>query len=194
MRINNNIGSVNAQSAFATNNATQSKAMLRLATAMRINNASDDAAGLSVSEGLRAQVRQNQMSQRNAGDGMAMLQIADAGSQQITDSLQRMRELAIQSGNGTLNANDRKAIQDEYSQLQQQISGVAESTTYNGQPLLKGGPGASFEVGGQAGSDTIGFQMPPICPATWDWEPWIPRQTPKAPWMGSTRHSNRWRA
>jgi flagellin len=158
MRINNNIGSINAQSAFAANNATQAKSMLRLATAMKINNASDDAAGLAVSESLRAQVRGNQMSQRNAGDGLAMLQIADTGSQQITDSLQRMRELAIQSGNGTLNDNDRKAIQDEYSQLQQQISGVAESTTYNGQPLLKGGAGVSFQVGDQSGSSTIGFQ------------------------------------
>lgn len=158
MRINNNTSSIDAQSAFAANNATQAKSLLRLATAMRINNASDDAAGLSVSENLRAQVRGVQMSQRNAGDGLAMLQIADSGSQQITDSLQRMRELAIQSGNGTLNDNDRKAIQEEYGQLQQHISSVAESTTYNGQPLLKGGQGVTFQVGDSTGSGTIGFE------------------------------------
>ncbi len=160
MRINSNENSLAAQSSLRKVDASRSKSLERLATALRINRASDDAAGLSVSESLRSMIRDNQMSQRNASDGLAMLQIADSGGQQITDSLQRMRELAIQSANGTLNDRDRKAIQAEYSQLQQQISGVAQSTTYNGQPLLSGGAsGVSFQVGSGSAS-TIAFQNP----------------------------------
>ena len=160
MRINSNNNSTIAQSALAQANAAGSKSLQRLATGMRINRASDDVAGLSSSESLRAMVRDNQMSQRNTGDGISMLQIADTGSQQITDSLQRMRELAIQSANGTLKDSDRGAIQAEYQQLQEQISGIAESTTYNGQPLLTGdAAAASFQVSGEAGSSsTISYQ------------------------------------
>jgi len=159
MRINTNENSVRAQASLNNVEASRSKSLERLATALRINRASDDAAGLSVSESLRSMVRDNQMSQRNASDGLAMLQIAESGSQQITDSLQRMRELAIQSSNGTLNDRDRKAIQEEFGQLQQHISGVAESTTYNGKSLLAGGASAvSFQVSGSAGAEaTISF-------------------------------------
>lgn len=159
MRINTNENSARVQASLKNVEASRSKSLERLATALRINRASDDAAGLSASESLRSMVRDNQMSQRNASDGLAMLQIAESGSQQITDSLQRMRELAIQSANGTLNDRDRKAIQQEFAQLQQHISGVAESTTYNGKSLLAGGASAvSFQVSGSAGSEaTISF-------------------------------------
>lgn len=162
MRINSNENSLRAQASLKNVDASRSKSLERLATALRINRASDDAAGLSVSESLRSMVRDNQMSQRNASDGLAMLQIADSGGQQITDSLQRMRELAIQSANGTLNDRDRKAIQEEFAQLQQHISGVAESTTYNGKPLLTGGASSvSFQVSGSAGEgSTVSFANP----------------------------------
>jgi len=158
MRINN-ANSVWMQAALAASDKSASKSLQKLATALRINHASDDAAGLSLSESLRSQIRDSQMSQRNASDGMAMLQIADAGTQQITDSLQRMKELAIQSANGTLNDKDRKAIQAEYAQLQQQISGVAQGTTYNGKPLLSGGAsGMSFQVSGGGDGSVISYQ------------------------------------
>jgi len=158
MRINN-ANSVWTQAALAASDKLASKSLQRLATALCINNASDDAAGLSLSESLRSQIRDSQMSQRNASDGMAMLQIADAGTQQISESLQRMRELAIQSANGTLNDKDRKAIQSEYSQLQQQISGVAQGTTYNGKPLLTGkSSDVSFQVSGDTGGSVISYQ------------------------------------
>lgn len=164
MRINTNENSVRAQASLKNVEASRSKSLERLATALRINRASDDAAGLSVSESLRSMVRDNQMSQRNASDGLAMLQVAESGGQQITDSLQRMRELAIQSANGTLNDRDRKAIQEEFAQLQQHISGVAESTTYNGKSLLTGGASASavsFQVSGSAGAgSTVSFANP----------------------------------
>jgi flagellin len=168
MRINN-ANSVWMQAAMSASDKSTSKSLQKLATALRINQASDDAAGLSLSESLRSQIRDSQMSQRNASDGMAMLQIADAGTQQISESLQRMRELAIQSANGTLNDKDRKAIQDEYAQLQQQISGVAQGTTYNGQALLTGGPsGMSFQVAGSGGGSVISYSTGTDLSATLD--------------------------
>lgn len=160
MRVNDNTSSTRAQNTLSSISSSRTKSLERLATAMRINRASDDAAGLSVSEGLRSLVRDNQMSQRNASDGLAMLRIAESGTQQITDSLQRMRELALQSSNGTYNATDRAAMKKEYDALRDEIGRTAESTTYNGQNLLVGGAsGVSFQVSGGAGAgSTISFQ------------------------------------
>lgn len=153
MLVNNNTASMGALNTLASASASRTKTLEKLATALRINRASDDAAGLSVSEGLRAQVRANQMSQRNASDGYAMLQIADGGASQVGDSLQRMRELAIQSQNGTYNATDRQAMQTEYDQLRQEISRTADATTYNGQKLLTGESGPfQFQVSGEQGA------------------------------------------
>jgi len=159
MRINNE-SSTGVQNTLSSISSSRTKSLERLATALRINRASDDAAGLSVSEGLRSLVRDNQMSSRNANDGLAMLQIADSGTQQITDSLQRMRELALQSSNGTYNDTDRKAMQKEYDALRAEIGRTAQSTTYNGQSLLVGGAsGVSFQVSGTAGgASTISYQ------------------------------------
>lgn len=152
MLVNNNEISSKVQNSLASASVSRTKSLERLASALRINRASDDAAGLSVSEGLRSQVRANQMSQRNANDGYAMLQIADSGASQVTDSLQRMRELALQSQNGTYNATDRKAMQTEYDQLRQEITRTADSTTYNGRKLLTGEDAAfTFQVSGQIG-------------------------------------------
>lgn len=156
MLVNNNGASSRAQNSLASASTSRTKSLERLATALRINRASDDAAGLSVSEGLRASIRANQMSQRNANDGYAMLQIADGGASQVGESLQRMRELALQSQNGTYNATDREAMQKEYAQLQEEITRTADSTTYNGQKLLTGVGGPfQFQVsdqGGEAGT------------------------------------------
>jgi len=161
MRINNE-SSTGVQNTLSMLSSSRSKSLERLATALRINRASDDAAGLGVSESLRSQIRDNQMSQRNANDGLGMLQIADSGTQQITDSLQRMKELALQSANGTYNATDRSAMQKEYDALRGSIGQIAQSSTYNGQSLLTGGSsGVSFQVSGDAsGAGTINFQSP----------------------------------
>jgi len=152
MLVNNSSSSSRIQNSLATASTSRTKSLERLATALRINRASDDAAGLSVSEGLRSQIRGDQMAQRNASDGYAMLQIAEGGASQVTDSLQRMRELALQSQNGTYNTTDRAAMQKEYDQLRQEITRTADSTTYNGQKLLTGGPAVSFQVAGQGGA------------------------------------------
>jgi len=153
MLVNNNAALSGTQNTLASASTSRTKSLERLATALRINRASDDAAGLSVSEGLRGSIRANQMAQRNANDGYAMLQIADGGASQVGDSLQRMRELALQSQNGTYNATDRQAMQKEYAQLREEITRTAESTTYNGQKLLTGVGGPfQFQVSDQEGA------------------------------------------
>lgn len=159
MRIYNNVASIGIQNTMATTSGAMQKSLERLSTGLRINRASDDAAGLSVSEGLRSQIRGSQMAQRNANDGLAMLQIAESGTQQITDSLQRMRELAVQSSNGTYSNTDRGYIDQEYSALASEISRIASATTYNGVALLSTATAFSFQVSSAStgSSSTISF-------------------------------------
>jgi flagellin len=159
MRIYNNVSSVQAQNSIGNNNVTLQKSLEKLSTGMRINRASDDAAGLSVSEGLRSQIRGSDMARRNANDGLALLQIADSGTEEITNSLQRMRELAIQASNGTYTNTDRGYIQAEFTALQCEITRIASSTTYNGIDLLSNTSSFSFQVNGMStgSSSTISF-------------------------------------
>jgi flagellin len=159
MRIYNNINATNVQNSLALTNKAMQKSLEKLSTGLRINRASDDAAGLSVSEGLRTQIRGSQMASRNATDGLAMLQIAEAGTQQITDSLQRMRELSIQSANGTYGNTDRGYIQQEFSALASEIVRISLSVTYNGIPLLASTTPFSFQVSSAStgSSSTISF-------------------------------------
>ena len=146
MRIYNNVNSVGIQNTLSNTSSSMQKSLQKLSTGLRINNASDDAAGLSVSEGLRSQIRGSSMAQRNANDGLAMLQIAEAGTSQITDSLQRMRELAVQSSNGTYSNTDRGYIQQEYSALASEVTRIAAATAYNGVALLTYASTFSFQV------------------------------------------------
>lgn len=139
------------------NQARLRSSLEQLSTGLRINRASDDAAGLALSEGLRQQIRGSQMADANTSNGLAMLQIADSGSQQMSDTLGRMRELAIQAANGTYNANDRKAMNAEYQALASEVGSIAESTSYNGIPLLNG-KAVQFQVGSSAGAaDKLSF-------------------------------------
>ncbi|MBK8802122.1 MAG: flagellin FliC [Fibrobacteres bacterium] len=160
MRIYNNVNAINTQNTLLVTNRDMSKSLEKLSTGLRINRASDDAAGLSVSEGLRTQIRGSDMARRNANDGLAMLQIAEAGTQQITDSLQRMRELAIQSANGTYANAERAYIDQEYQALASEISRIALAVTYNGIPLLATTTAFSFQISAAATgtSSTISFQ------------------------------------
>lgn len=160
MKVFNNESSTRIQNTLSSLSSSRTKSLEKLATALRINRASDDAAGLSVSEGLRSIIRENQMAQRNAYDGLGMLQVADSGGQQISDSLQRMRELALQSSNGTYNATDRAAMAKEYNSLRDEIGRIAQGTTFNGQNLLtSGGSGVSFQVASSPdGASTISFR------------------------------------
>lgn len=159
MRIYNNVSSVGIQNNLSTTNANMQKSLQKLSTGLRINTAADDAAGLSVSEGLRSQIRGSQMAQRNANDGLAMLQIAESGTSQITDSLQRMRELAVQASNGTYSNTDRGYIDQEYAALSSEITRIAQATTYNGIALLSTTTAFSFQISAAStgASSTISF-------------------------------------
>ncbi len=159
MRIYNNINSVGIQNTLNVTGTNMTKSLEKLSSGLRINRAADDAAGLSVSEGLRSQIRGSGMAQRNANDGLALLQIAESGTQQITDSLQRMRELAVQSANGTYTNTDRGYIQQEYAALASEINRIASATTYNGIELLSTVSSFSFQISAAASgaSSTISF-------------------------------------
>jgi flagellin len=132
----------------------------RLSSGYRINSAADDAAGLGISDSMTAQIRSYTVAQRNANDGISMAQTADGAASQVTDMLQRMRELAVQSSNGDLQAGDRSNIDTEYQSLSSEIDRISASTQFNGSSLLDGTAGTagvvSFQVGiGTAASDKI---------------------------------------
>ena len=155
MLINDNSSSQGVQNATTENQNKLKSSLLKLATGLRINQASDDPAGLAASESLRGQIRGSQQAQSNANDALAMLQIADSSGQQITDTLQRMRDLATQAANGTYSSTDRAAIQQEYSSLASEVSGITRSTSYNGLQLLSGNQGFTFQVGAGSPGSTL---------------------------------------
>ena len=124
------------------------KSLERLSTGLRINRASDDAAGLSISEQLRTQVRGSHVAIRNANDGMALLRIAEGAANEISAMLQRMRELAIQSANDTLTSTERGYTNQEVQKLMEEIQRISVSTQYNGMTLLDGGDNSFGVVGG----------------------------------------------
>ncbi|MEH7198708.1 flagellin [Priestia megaterium] len=138
MRINHNIAALNTYRQFNNANAAQGKSMEKLSSGLRINSASDDAAGLAISEKMRAQVRGLDQASSNAQDGISMIQTAEGALNETHDILQRMRELADQSANGTNTTDDRKAIQDEVSQLKSEIDRIGNTTEFNTQKLLNG--------------------------------------------------------
>ena len=138
MRINHNISSMITQGALFQVNRGNSKTLEKLSTGLRINRASDDAAGLSISETMRAQVRGLGMAKRNATDGIALLQIAEGAMNEISSILQRMRELSIESANDTLTSVERTYTNQEFNALRSEIDRIVTSTLYNGQTLLDG--------------------------------------------------------
>jgi flagellin len=136
--INTNIKSLVSQNAMAKNSRDLSVAMQQLSTGKRINSAKDDAAGLAISTRMEAQTRGLNMAIRNANDGISLMQTGEGAMNEVTDILQRMRELAIQSVNGTNNASDRAALNDEVQQLKAEIERIATTTEFNNQKLLDG--------------------------------------------------------
>jgi flagellin len=139
MRINHNISSMITQSARNDAMNEQGKSLEKLSTGLRINRASDDAAGLSVSEQLRTQVRGMGRAKANAQDGIALLQIAEGAANEMSSMLQRMRELAIQSSNDTLTSTDRSYVDQEFKALVNEVDRISKTTNYNGQTLIYGG-------------------------------------------------------
>jgi flagellin len=151
MRINHNISSMIGQGALGSQQASLTKSLEKLSTGLRINRASDDAAGLSVSESLRSKVRGMERAKSNAADGIALLQIAEGATGEINNILQRMRELAIQSATDTMTTTERGYTDKEFGQLLSEITRISNSASYNGMTLLDGAAG-SFGVSGGASS------------------------------------------
>ena len=149
--INTNIMSLNAQRSINSAQKTTNTAMQRLSSGLRINSAKDDAAGLAISNRMTSQIRGLDQAARNANDAISLAQTAEGALQESTNILQRIRELAIQSANDTNSSTDRKSLQAEVNQLKQELSRIAESTTFNGKKLLDGSlSNASFHIGSEA--------------------------------------------
>jgi len=141
--INTNVMALNSHRALTNVGIRQARASERLSTGMRINRAADDAAGLAISEKMRAQIRGLDQAERNSQDGISLVQVAEGALQEIQDITQRMRELTVQAANDTLDVQDREAIQLELEQLAEEISTIIERTEFNGIPLLEtNAPGA----------------------------------------------------
>jgi len=139
--INTNVKALAAQSSLSSVNNKLATSMERLSTGLRINSAKDDAAGLAISNRMTSDIRGFAVAIRNANDGLSMAQTADGALGQVTDMLQRMRELAVQSSNGSMNADNRAASQLEVDQLKQQIDNIATQTNFNSINLLDGSAG-----------------------------------------------------
>lgn len=151
LRINTNKDSLNSLNSLQRNQGLLNKAFQRLSSGLRINSAADDAAGLAISQRFTSQVRGLTQAIRNASDGVSLTQTADAALGGTEDVLQRIRELSVQAANGTLTSDDRKSIQAEVSQLQDELDRIGETTTFNGKKLLDGSGGSqSFQVGANA--------------------------------------------
>src|SRR4030088_1716076 len=137
-RINTNVDAFIAQRNLSMTGLTYSKSVQKLSSGLRINSAADDAAGLAISEKLRAQIRGLGQAQRNAQDGISMIQTGEGAMNETTSMLQRMRELAVQASNDTLSTSDRTSINTELQQLQSEINGIGSRTKFNGLGLLSG--------------------------------------------------------
>jgi len=157
--INTNLPSLNAQRNLNKSQNQQNTALQRLSSGLRVNSARDDAAGLAISTRFDTQVRGLNVAIRNAGDGVSLAQVAEGALGAMTDNLQRIRELALQSANDTNSSIDREALDAEVQQLLAEIKSVSESANFNGRKLLDGSfSGAVFQTGANVG-DTIAFDI-----------------------------------
>lgn len=153
--INTNVMSLNAQRNLNSSQSSLSVSMQRLSSGIRVNSAKDDAAGLAIAERMNTQIRGANVAMRNANDGISLLQTAEGALGRIGDGLQRIRELAVQSANGTFSDADRVFLQAEVTQLQQEIVRIVESTRFNGVDLFfPGGANpvpnpVSFQIGAE---------------------------------------------
>ncbi len=154
LRISTNTSAMNAQRTMMGTRLSLDKSLERLASGSRINHAGDDAAGLAISENLRAQVRGLRQAKRNAQDGISLIQVSEGGLNEISNMLIRLRELAIQAASDTIGDTERQFTDREFQQLKQEIDRIANVTQFNGIPLLNGKAGI-FEI-------QVGTQNNPI--------------------------------
>lgn len=145
LRIATNTTALNAQRQMANTRANLDKSLERLASGSRINSAGDDAAGLAISENLRAQIRGMSQAKRNALDGISLIQVSEGGLNEIANMLIRLRELAIQAASDTIGDAERQFVDREFQSLKQEIDRIANVTQFNGIPLLNGRSGI-FEI------------------------------------------------
>ncbi len=159
LRITTNVSAINAQRNLNTSQRLMAKSTAQLASGNRINQSADDAAGLAISENMKAQIRSAIQAQRNANDGISMVQTAEGGLGEISNIMSRMRELAIQSASDTVGENERGLINIEIQQLKNEIQRTAESTSWNSTRLLDGStPVFDFQIGlFNTESDSIAF-------------------------------------
>ncbi len=158
LRINTNVFSLNAQRNLKNSTNRLGKSFARLSTGLRITNASDDAAGLAISERLRAKVRSLDQAGRNANDGISLVQTGEGALDETSSNLVRLRELAVQASNGTLSTTDKTTLNDEFTAIVAEIDRNANSTNFNGINLLDTASNAiTIQVGSgtTAGTDTI---------------------------------------
>src|SRR5881409_3771861 len=151
LRIQNNIEAFNAHRQLVGTSMAASKSMERLSSGYRINRAADDAAGLAISQKLRAQVSGLAQAQRNAQDAVSLVQTGEGALAEVHAMLQRVRDLAVQYNNGTLSSSDQTAITDEVAQLCTEISRIGSDTKFNGVALLTGTSAINFQVGAEDG-------------------------------------------
>lgn len=148
LRISTNVAALNAHRSLGMNQLSINKSMARLSSGNRINQAADDAAGLAISENLKGQIRGLRQANRNANDGISLVQIAEGSLNEVSNMMIRLRELAVQASSDTIGDTERKFLDVEYQQLKSEIQRVTEATTFNGYDLLNGTGGViDIQVG-----------------------------------------------
>ncbi|MDH4554444.1 flagellin [Pseudomonas sp. BN417] len=159
LTVNTNTSSLNAQRNLNASSSSLSKSLERLSTGSRINSAKDDAAGLQISNRLTSQINGLGVAVKNANDGISLAQTAEGAMQQSTNILQRMRDLSLQSANGSNSTTERQALNQEVTQLKEELDRISDTTTFGGRKLLNGDfANVNFQVGAQA-NETIGFSI-----------------------------------
>jgi flagellin len=148
LRIATNVAALNAHKNLGVNNLSMNRSLERMSSGLRINRASDDAAGLAISENLRAQIRGLRQADRNANDGISLVQIAEGSLNEVSNMLIRLRELAVQASSDTIGDTERRFVDVEYQQLKSEIQRITEATNFNGFDLLNGTGGViDIQVG-----------------------------------------------
>ena len=153
--INTNLNSLTAQRNTSTSQSSLATSMQRLSSGLRVNSAKDDAAGLAIAERMNSQVRGMNVAVRNANDGISLAQTAEGALGQVGNSLQRMRELAVQARNATNNDSDKASLQKEFSSLQSEIDRVIGGTTFNGSSILTSTATQTFQIGANVTADDM---------------------------------------
>jgi flagellin len=152
--INTNVSSLNAQRNLTSSSSSLATSMQRLSSGLRVNSAKDDAAGLAIAERMNAQVKGMNVAIRNANDGISLSQTAEGALSKVGDSLQRMRELAVQARNATNSESDKDSLNQEFGQLQAEVTRVIGGTKFNGKNVIGSGAGElTFQIGANTASE-----------------------------------------